>query len=144
MEKKNAFTRFLAIAGTGLAWVPLMAPLLLSAAFLISTGMFRFDYLMPAELFLFALGGSGLLLWAAWRARLPKGWIGWGLGIAAVMLVAGQALAVVTGLASGEIPIGGWQWALVLTSLILYTLGLVAVAIGSIRLLNGLFKSRQA
>ncbi|MEZ0397294.1 MAG: hypothetical protein ABWK53_12805 [Anaerolineales bacterium] len=143
MEKQNVLTKPLALAGAVLVWLPLLAPLLLSAIFLIDTGRLRFDYLMPAELFLAALVGGGLLLWAAWQARLPKGWIGWGLGLAAIMLAGGQALAVVSGLASGETPIGGWQWGLVLTSLAIYMLGLIILGIGSLRLLKGLFSRRK-
>jgi hypothetical protein len=140
MEKKNAFTKFLAIAGAILAWFPILAPILASAILLISSGAFLFDYLMPAELFLLALIGGGVLLWAAWRARLPKGMIGGGLALAAAMLVTGQTLAVVTGLASGETLPGGWQWALVLTSLVIYWLGLIVLGIGGIRLTVALFR----
>ncbi len=102
MEKRGVFTKILAIAGTILVWIPILAPVLFSGIVLLRSGRFRFDYLMPAELFPFALVGGGLLIWAALRARARWGLIGWGLGIAVVMLVGGQALAVVTGLASGE------------------------------------------
>ena len=90
-------------------WFPILAPVLLSMAVAIQGRMFRFDYLMPAELFPVALVGGCLLIWAALRARSRRRLIGWGLGIASSMLVGGQALAVVTGLASGESePAGGW------------------------------------
>jgi hypothetical protein len=51
------------------------------------------------------------------------------------LLAGGQALAVVTGLASGETEPGGWQWVLVLASLAIYSLALVAVGLGGILLL---------
>jgi hypothetical protein len=140
MEKINVLTKILAIAGEVLAWFPLLAPVLLSIAAFNTTHIFRFDYLMPAELFLVALVGGGLLLWAALRARAHYKAIAWGLGLAIAFLVGGQILAVVTGLASGETEPGGWQWVLVLGSLVLYSLALVDMGIGGILLLRDQFK----
>jgi len=142
MEKRGVFTKILAIAGTVLVWIPILAPVLFSGIFTLKTGMFRFDYLMPAELFPSALLGGILLAWAALRARARWGLIGWGMGIAVVTLVGGQALAVVTGLASGATEPGGWQWALVVTSLVVFSLALVCMGIGGILLLRDLFKPR--
>jgi peptidoglycan/LPS O-acetylase OafA/YrhL len=102
--------------------------------------MFRFDYLMPAELFPATLVGGGLLIWAALRARSRRRLIGWGLGIAVGLLVGGQVLAVVTGLASGETEPAGWWWALVLASIVIYTLALVVIGVGGVLLLRDLFK----
>jgi len=140
MEKQNVFSRILAVAGTALAWLPILAPVLFSVIAGVSHRVFRFDYLMPAELFPLALAGGGLLLWAALRARSQVRLIGWGLGLAAGLLVAGQALAVVTGLASGESEPAGLWWMLVLGSLIVYSLAVVAIGVGGLRLLRVLFK----
>ena len=69
--------------------------------------------------------------------------IAWGLGLAAGMLVGSQGLAVVTGLASGErAPAGVW-WALVVASLVVYTLALVAMGAGGVLLLRDLFRARK-
>jgi hypothetical protein len=140
MEKKGVFTNILAIVGTVLVWFPILAPVLLSVALIITEHIFRFDYLMPAELFLATLVGGGLLIWAALRARSRRGLIGWGLGIAAGLLVGGQVLAVVTGLASGETEPAGWWWALVLASIVVYSLALVVIGVGGVLLLHDLFK----
>ncbi len=140
MKEKNVLTKILAIAGTALVWFPILAPILLSVVFIITNHVFRFDYLMPAELFLFALVGGGLLIWAALRAHSRQRLIGWGLGIAAGLLVGGQALAVVTGLASGETEPVGWWWILVLASLVFFSLALVATGVGGILLSRDLFK----
>ncbi len=142
MEKRDILTRFLAIAGTILAWLPLLAPVVFSLIALFAGRVFRFDYLMPAELFPAALAGSVLLLWAALRARAHVRLIAWGLGLAAIMLAGGQGLAVATGLASGEIEPTGWPWLLVLASLGLYALGVLLVAIGGALLLRDLFRPR--
>ena len=140
MGKKDLLTKILAIVGTVLAWFPILAPILLSIAALIQRGRFLFDYLMPAELFPFALAGGGLLLWASLRARSRRGWIGGGLGAAILLLFGTQGIAVVTGLASGETETGGWQWALVIGALILYILALIALGVGGILLLRDLSK----
>jgi hypothetical protein len=140
MEKKGLLTKTLAGAGTALVWFPILAPVLLTVVLLIAEGEFRLDYLMPAELFLFALAGGLLLLWAAIRARSRRGWIAWSLGIAAGLLVGGQALAVATGLASGATAPGGWQWALVLASLAVYVLALIALGVGGVLLLRDSFR----
>ena len=140
MEKKGVFTKILAIVGTVLVWFPILAPVLLSVAVIIKERMFRFDYLMPAELFPATLVGGGLLIWAALRARSRRRLIGWGLGIAVGLLVGGQVLAVVTRLASGETGPAGWWWALVLASIVVYSLALVVIGVGGVLLLRDLFK----
>lgn len=143
MENKGTLTKFLAIAGTVLVWLPILAPIVFSLIRFIQRRIFQFDYLMPAELGLFAFSGGILLLVAAIRGHSHMKLIGWGLGIAFVMILGGQALAVVTGLADGSTEIGGWQWALVLGSLVLYALAIVDVGIGGVLVLRDLFKHRQ-
>ena len=49
--KKNWFTKQLAVAGTILAGLPIAAPIIFAILSLVMDGRFRFDYLMPAELF---------------------------------------------------------------------------------------------
>ena len=140
MKKSIAFTRVLAITGTVIVWLPVIAPILFSLGLIISKHIVRFDYLMPAELFPAALIGSGLLIWAALRAHSRLRLIAWGIGIAICLLSGGQMLAEVTGLASGKIEPAGWWWALVLTSLILYSVAIIAIGIGGVLLMRDLFK----
>ena len=144
MENKSVFTEILAIVGTVLVWFPTLAPVLSSVAAIIEGRMFRFDYLMPAELFPAALLGGCLLMWAALRARSRRGLVGWCLGIAVVSPLVGQVLATVTGLASGETEPVGWPWALVLASLAVYSLALVATGVGGLLLLRDLFKTPRS
>lgn len=140
MADKGILTKILAIVGTVLAWLPILAPILLTALLYLQERIFRFDYLMPAELFLIAVLGAGLLLWASKRARLHRRLIRWGIALAAIMIVGGQAIASATGLASGEIEPTGWPWALVTASLAGYCLALVAIGVGGILLLRDLFR----
>lgn len=140
MEKKGALTKFLAISGTILVWFPILAPVLISAIFYLQEHILRIDYLMPAELFLSFLLGSGLLLWATLRAHSHVKLVSWGLGIAILMLFGGQWLAVVSGLASGETQPAGPAWMAVIASLVVYVLGILLVGIGGVLLLRDLFR----
>ena len=140
MEHKNVLTKALAIGGTVLVWFPILAPILLSAILFIARRKFLFDYLMPMELFLFALAGSGLLVWATFRAHSRAKWILWGIGIAIFMFFGVQGFAEVTGMASGETEPVGWMWGVVIASLVLYALGIILVGTGGALLLKDLFK----
>jgi hypothetical protein len=144
MEKRGIFTKILAIVGTVLVWFPILAPVLLSIIVTMRAREFRFDYLMPAELFPVALVGGGLLVWSALRARSRLRLIGWGLGIAVGLLVGGQTLAVVTGLASGETEPTGLWWGLVLASLVVYILALIAIGVGGLLLLRDLSRTSRS
>jgi hypothetical protein len=143
MEKKNIFTKILAILGTVLVWLPILAPFLFAGMALFSRGRFLFDYLLPAEFFPVALAGAGLLLWAALKAHSQRKLIGWGLVSAVLLLVGSQGLAVVTGLASGEIEATGLWWTLTLAGIICYALALVVVGVGGLLLLRNLFRSTR-
>ncbi len=143
MENRNLFTKILTIAGTVLVWLPIVAPLFFSVLHLIRAGQFRLDYLMPAELFPVALVGALLLIWAAVRAHSQRALICGALGAAVVLLVGGQALAVVTGLASGETEPVGLPWAVVVTTLLLYDAAVVSIGIGGALLLRELLEKRS-
>lgn len=140
MKNQNLLTKTLAVVGTILAWFPILAPIVLAFAALFTRGRFLLDFLMPAELFPFALAGSLLLLWASVRAHSHLKLIAWGLGIAIILLVGSQAIAVVTGLASGAIEPSGFWFALVLTVFAGFVAALIVVDVGGILLLRDLFR----
>ena len=140
MPKKGKLTQLMAVLGSILAWLPLLAPLFFALGSLFRGGSFLFDYLMPAELFPVALLGGGLLLWAAIRARAYRGWIGWSLLASILLLVGSQALAAATGIASGRTPMSSPWFYAVVAGLILFTLSLVITAVSGIRLARDLFK----
>ncbi len=140
MENKNTFTRILAVGGTVLLGLPLVAPLIFSLLLLARSGIFRFDYLMPAELFPLVLIGGGLLIWASVRARRRVNLIGGSMAAAFALLIGSQLVAMFSGLASGAIePAGPW-WVVSLGGILLYELALVAVFIGGVFLLRDLFR----
>jgi hypothetical protein len=140
MEKKDILTKTLAIFGTVLVLLPVLAPFILGFASLARDGKYHLDYLMPAELFLSALVGGPLLIWASMRAHSHRRLIGWGL-LAAVLLLAGaQALATITGLASGETEPTNALIALVLTPILIYALMLAVVGVGGALLTRDLYR----
>jgi hypothetical protein len=140
MKKNDLLTKILAVLGTLLIWFPILAPIAFGGARLLRGGRFMLDYLMPAELAGIVLLGGLLLIWAAFRAKSQRGIIGWGFAAAVVCLLLSLGLAQVTGLASGAIEEGGWQWALVLGLLMLYILAVIVVGVGGVKLWKGLFR----
>jgi len=139
MKRTGFFTKLLAVSGTVLAWLPILATLLTSTLVTARSGMFRMDYLMPAELFPAAILGGLLLLWAALRSGLLRAPVIWGLGGMIVLLVGSQGLAVVTGLANGTREPAGWAWIAVLALLGGYVLALILIAVTGVRLVSRLY-----
>jgi len=142
MKKKNTFTKILAGAGTILVWLPLLAPVFFSVISLMSDGVFRFDYLMPAELFPMIILGFGLLVWAAIRAKMRLKLIIWSLGVAVGAVVLSQVVAVVTGIASGRTEPAGFWFGLMLVFFAVFFLSLVILAIGGALLTRDLFRAQ--
>ena len=141
MKNYGVLTKSLAVVGTVLVWIPILAPIFFSLARGIRATIFRLDYLMPAELFPVALIGGGVLIWASFRARSHERRIGSTFGLSMFSLIAGQVLAVVTGLSSGKTEPVGWQWTLVVASLVGYTFALVGTGLSGLLLLLELFKT---
>ena len=102
MKSSNLLTKILAICGTILVGLPVVAPIVFSLIRVVQSGRFMFDYLMPAELGFLVLGGAAFLFWAAFRARTRVKLILWAAVAAVLTVVGGQLLAVVTGLADGS------------------------------------------
>lgn len=140
MPKMNLLTKILAISGCVFIWFPILAPFILAFVSLFSDGKFRFDYLMPAELFPFALLGGGLHFWAALRAKAYQRLIGWGMVGSILFLIVSQAVAVATGLASGEAEANGWRLVLLMGIFVLFLISLLVTAIGGLALLRKIFK----
>jgi hypothetical protein len=143
MRKRGILTAVLAAMGTALVWFPILATGLTAVGRIGAGRMVHVDWLMPAELFPAVFAGGGLLLWAAWRARSRLRLIGWGLAVAAGALAAQMALAVVTGLASGDMAPAGVWWALAVALLAVYTLAIPVIGCAGILLLRDL-RRREA
>lgn len=140
MEKRGFLTQTLATIGLVLVWLPVVAPVVLSLV-RINTGFgFRFDYLLPAELFPIYLVGALFLVWAAWLAQRRSKLILWSLIAAVLCLAGGHGIGIITGLASGNAGPGGWQWTLVLASLVAYIVCILLTGVGGVQLLCSLLR----
>lgn len=145
MKKTALFwTRVLATAGIVLVWLPLLAPVVFGFGSLFSDGVFRFDFLMPAEIFPVILVGAGLLIWVAiWAKSYIKG-TAWSFGLAVALLLISQGVAVVTGLASAKTDVRGWPFVLTMGIYFGFLLGTVALGVYGILLEIALFKKTAA
>lgn len=139
MKRTGALTKSLAIGGTVLVWVPVIAPFVLTRWAEFGTGHFNFDWLIPAELFPAVLTGGLLLLAAALFARRRRRMVGWGLGLAFTLLVASQLIAEATGLASGATAPTGVPWALVVSGLVGYVVAVAGTGVAGALLVKDLF-----
>jgi len=132
MEKKAALSKILTIVGTVLVWFPLLAPVVLGFISLGTDGIYRLDYLMPAELGILVFVGGALLIWGAIRTRSRRGILAWGFGLAA------GSIAIL--ILFGDVEPGSLEWAIVIGLLIIYTLAIAVMGIGGILLWRDLYK----
>jgi hypothetical protein len=141
MRKKGVLTKILAILGTILVWFPILVPVILSIDHFLRAHRFMIDFLMPAELFPAVLLGGLLLLWAAFRAREQRRFIGWSLTATVILPLIGGGVGAITGLASGRTAEGGWESALVFAIIALYILAVIILGVGGILLIRNLVKA---
>jgi len=144
MGKRDILTKVLTVAGTVLTAFPLLAPLIIAGLRFNAERGVRVDWFIPAELFPVVLLGGLFLLWAALRARLQRAWVAWSLGLALFFLFGGQALAMLTGLASGKIAAQGAWWVAVLATIAIYVICVAALTVNGILILRGLFRRADA
>lgn len=133
MEKRDTLSKILTVLGTVLVWIPILAPLVFGFFSLSMDGVYRFDFLMPAELGILVFGGGASLLWGAIRARSQQGIIAWGLGIAA------GSIALL--LALGDVEPGSLRWGIAIGLLVVYSLAIVVMGVGGVLLARILFKT---
>lgn len=138
MKNKLVLCKVLTFIGLIFVWIPVIFPIIFSIIRLIQSGRFRFDFLMPAEMFLIVFLGAVLLLWVSKMTKYYTKQIGLGLISAVVFLVGGQGLAIITGLASGAIEPKGWPFVLVITTIALYDLVVIGIGVAGLFLLKKL------
>jgi hypothetical protein len=144
MKTRQLVSRLLAVIGTLLVWIPVVAPLLFALSRAARGAGFRYDYLLPAEIFPLSLVGAGLLIAAALllHQRLLPILLPAGLMMALFGLVIWTAQA--TGLADGRVAMGGWQEYLVTGLLGLFSLVGVALAVFAVRLSAAVWQRQPA
>lgn len=141
--KNNKVQRILAPLGTVLVLLPILFMLLTAVVGSILSKQLRCDYMIPGELSLLVLAGSGLLLWAAIRARSFVRAIAWTTGIAFLLLIGCQGLAILTGLASGRVNVeNAATWMAVITGLLIaFDVGVALLGYWGVRLCLQIFKN---
>lgn len=113
MRKHDVFTKSLAIVGTVLVILPILAPVVLGLTSMGAGGGFMVDYLMPFEIYPVALVGVGLLVWASFRAHARRAAVGIAIaGMIGGVLLAGVA-AELTGIANSVEQLEQWRYVLV-------------------------------
>jgi hypothetical protein len=112
MGKHDTFAKILAITGTVLVALPLVAPLAFSLRFIGRPGGYHLDYLMPFEIYPITLVGMALLLWAAFRAHARREAVGIAIGGMLGGLVLGSIAAQVTGIAQSVERLETWKYIL--------------------------------
>ena len=143
MTDKNVFSKVLASGGTVLVLMPIFFMLLTAVVGSIARKQILCDYMMPAELSILVLVGCGALLWAALREHTFVKAIVWTTGIAFLLLLGCQGLAMVTGLANGEVGVEdapGWV-AIITAMLIAYDVCVALLGYWGVRLSQRIFKT---
>ena len=125
-------------------WISILVPILFTLGRLIRSGRFLFDFLLPVELYPIALLGGLLLTWAALRAHSRLALIGWPFAVMTIVLIGGQALAVLTGLASGETEMTGASFTITLILVAVYCLALITIAVAGVLFLRDMYRSTPA
>jgi hypothetical protein len=126
VRTSDHWTRVLAIAGTALVWLALLAPF-----------VSPFWVLVQRAFFALGLAGGALLLWAALRCGVYRRLTGISLGHATASLVLGRALTGVLGAgATGALLTDSTRSTLVLAAFVIHLLALIALGVGGILLVR--------
>lgn len=137
MDKQMTVIKILAICGTLLTWFPILITPILSA---LLTGLTKFDYLLPAELFIISLIGILMLIGAAFWLRIdPRPPI----TIACVafgVLIFGQIVAAFSEHVVGIITSGSFISNFIMVTVIIYILAVIVLGVMGIMLTINLFR----
>jgi hypothetical protein len=146
MKKASVFSKILVIAGTILVLLPIAFMVVTAVVGSVMRTQFLWDYMIPGEVFPIVLAGMAVLMWAALREHTLVKAIGWTAGGTLFLLIASQALAVITGLANGTIALerAPFWMAVVSGMLIAYDLGVAWMGYWGIKLWASVFAKKQS
>ncbi|MDI6860890.1 MAG: hypothetical protein QMD25_02590 [Caldisericia bacterium] len=141
MKKIGLIDKIIAITGTVLIWIPIIAPLFFALLSLFYFKKFRFDYLMTMEFFLLILIGVILLIIVSLRTKKSIK----NIVICSLVLIGSfflpQLIAQLTGVASGETELTTTMFTILITFVIIYILALIILGVFGILLVKKLVKS---
>jgi hypothetical protein len=115
MGKHDTLAKSLAVVGTVLVILPLLAPFVLGLGMMGTLGGFRLDYLMPFEIYPVTVAGAALLVWAAFRAHARRGAVAVAIAVMFGALVLATISAQVTGIANSPEQLETWKYVLTST-----------------------------
>lgn len=139
MKRGLALARALAVLGTVLVWIPVVAPFVFTRWSQLGSEQFNFDWLMPAELGPAVFLGGALLLAGALLTHHRRALVGWGLGVALASVVIGAVLTTATGLASGATDPEGILWLALIGPIAVFAGSAVFLGVAGILLTKDLF-----
>ncbi len=139
MGKRDALAKTLAIIGVVLVALPILAPLVFGLLSVARTGGFRFDYLMPFEVYPLTLVGLVLILVAALRSRLRRRPVGISIGMMLGGVLLGAVAAQLTGIANSEETLETWRYAVTIGFGAISIIGQVMLIVVGVMLIRDLF-----
>jgi hypothetical protein len=140
MKNNTILKKVLAIIGTVIVLVPFAFMIVTSIVGSIRMGMFRMDYLIPAEMAPLVLLGSLMIFWAALLSKYHLKLIIYTMAAAIVLLIGSMVTAAASGLASGAMEPTGAVWAIVVITIILYDISTAVLGVEGIMVIRKLFK----
>lgn len=144
MGKRDVLAKALAIIGVVLVALPILAPLVFGLMAVARPGGFRFDYLMPFEIYPLTLVGLVLVLIASLRSRLRRRAVGISIGMMLGGVVLGAVAATVTGIANSVETLETWRYAVVIAFGAASIVGQVALIAVGVMLIRDLFGRKKA
>jgi hypothetical protein len=142
MQKENV-TKFLAIIGTAFVGLPILLTIVAAIIGSIAQGRLVCNYLIPAEMYLDAIAGGLLLLWAALRAKLFRKPVIIGFAGMCVFFALSQGIVFLSGIATGEAAAEGVALTAIIASLAIYTLAMIALTVVGIMMIKKLFAQQN-
>ncbi len=112
MKRNDALVRSLALVGTTLVALPLLAPIVLGLASMGRFGSLRIDYLMPFEAYPVTLVGVLLVVAASLWARSRRAATAITVGVMFGGIVLGSVAAQLTGIADSVETLDTWRYVL--------------------------------
>jgi hypothetical protein len=142
MHKRLA-AKISACAGVILVWLPILVPVVITIIFLLQSGLFRFDFLMPAEMAVFFLIGGILLLGALRLSGGENRLIPAGFWTAAGAFLLLSILMPIVSHFGGASAKRAWAPAAIVL-IVVYTIAVVLECAGGVQLVYRLFRPEPA
>ena len=140
MKNNTVLIKTLAITGTVIVLSPFAFMIITSIAGSIRMGVFRMDYLIPAEMAPLVLLGALMIFWSALLSKYNLKLIIITMAAAMIFLIGSMVIAAASGLASGAMEPKGTVWAVVIITLILYGITTAGIGVEGIMVIKRLFK----